>query len=86
MSKTSEMTHRAFSVIKREGQEDYWLPIGAAFEHSAGKGFNVILQALPIDGKLVLRVPKSDEEERPPQRRDEQKEKYGDNKSGQRRR
>jgi hypothetical protein len=82
MSTKSEMTHRAFSVIKREGQEDYWLPIGAAFEHSDGKGYNVILQALPIDGKLVLRVPKNDEEEnRPPPRRDDQKEK-----SGQRRR
>jgi hypothetical protein len=29
-----------------------------ANEHSDGKGYNVILQALPIDGKLVLRVPK----------------------------
>jgi hypothetical protein len=74
MSTKPEMTHRAFSVIKREGQEDYWLPIGAAFD--------VILQALPIDGKLVLRVPKNDEEEhRPPPRRDDQREK-----SGQRRR
>jgi hypothetical protein len=34
MSTKSEMTHRAFSVIKREGQEDYWLPVGAAFEHA----------------------------------------------------
>lgn len=84
MSTKSEMTHRAFSVIKREGQEDYWLPIGAAFEHADGKGYNVILQALPIDGKLVLRIPKSDEEEqRPPARRDDYKE---NNKSGQRRR
>ena len=49
----------------------YWLSIGAAFEHADGKGYNVILQALPIDGKLVLRVPKSDEEDnRPPPRRD----------------
>jgi hypothetical protein len=83
VSKTPEMTHRAFSVIKRgEGQDDYWLPIGAAFEHADGKGFNVILQALPIDGKLVLRVPKNEEEDnRPPPRRDDQREK-----SGQRRR
>jgi hypothetical protein len=50
--------------------------------HADGKGYNVILQALPIDGKLVLRVPKSDEEEsRPPARRDDHREK-----SGQRRR
>ena len=29
---------RAFTVIKREGQDDYWLPIGAAFEHKVGEG------------------------------------------------
>jgi hypothetical protein len=83
MSKTPEMTHRVFTVIKREGQDDYWLSIGAAFEHADGKGYNVILQALPIDGKLVLRVPKDDEEDdRTPPRRDDQR----NNKSGQRRR
>jgi len=58
---------RAFTVIKRgEGQDDFWLPIGAAFEHQGGGGFNVILQALPIpdgDGvcKIVLRPPKEDD-------------------------
>src|SRR5258707_14110601 len=41
--------YRAFTVIKRgEGQDDYWLPIGAAFPHQSGDGFNVILQALLI--------------------------------------
>jgi hypothetical protein len=61
--------YRAFTVIKRgEGQDDYWLPIGAAFPHQSGDGFNVILQALPIpdrDGqcKLVLRPPKDDKDE-----------------------
>ena len=58
-------SYRAFTVIKREGHDDYWLPIGAAFPHQAGDGFNVILQALPIpDGsgqcKIVLRPPKDD--------------------------
>jgi hypothetical protein len=57
---------RAFTVIKREGQDDFWLPIGAAFPHQSGDGFNVILQALPIpngDGqcKIVLRPPKDDD-------------------------
>jgi hypothetical protein len=79
MSKAPEMTHRAYTVVKRDGQEDYWLPIGAAFGHNDDKGFNIVLQALPIDGKIVLRVPKDDEDERhPPPRRDD--------KSGQRRR
>ncbi|MCC6946999.1 MAG: hypothetical protein IT539_04450 [Bradyrhizobiaceae bacterium] len=70
---------RAYSVVKREGQDDYWLPIGAAFPHQDGTGYNVILQALPISNgeghcKIVLRPPKSEDEaasrnERKPQRR-----------------
>lgn len=41
-----------------------WLKVGAAFPNSDGKGFNVVLDLLPIDGKLTLRVhePKSDNE------------------------
>ena len=54
------MSYRAYAVIKREGEEDFWLPIGAVFPHRDGNGFNVILQAQPLDGKLVLRVPKAD--------------------------
>ena len=57
---------RAFSVIKRKDQDDFWLAIGAAFPHKDA-GFNVILQALPIpdaDGvcKIVLRPPKDDDD------------------------
>jgi len=53
--------YRVYTVIKREDQDDFWLPIGAAFAHQSGDGFNVILQALPIpdrDGvcKIVLRA------------------------------
>ena len=39
----------------REGKDDYWLNIGLAFPHGDGKGFNVMLQALPLNAKLVLR-------------------------------
>jgi hypothetical protein len=48
-------THRAYSVIRREGQDDYWLNIGLVFPHKDGDGFNLILQALPLDGKIVCR-------------------------------
>ena len=83
---THQPAMRAFTVIKREGQDDFWLPIGAAFAHQNGDGFNVILQALPIpngDGqcKIVLRPPKSDDEQQPSQDRKERT-----NKSGPRRR
>src|SRR5258705_10567941 len=49
---------RAYSVIQRPKQEDYWLNIGAAFPHEDGEGFNLLLQALPLhgNGKLVLRA------------------------------
>jgi hypothetical protein len=61
MAEKPKMTHRVYTVIKRENQDDFWLSIGAAFAHADGKGFNVILQALPIDGKVVLREPQEDE-------------------------
>jgi hypothetical protein len=48
-------THRAYSVIRREGQDDFWLNIGLAFAHKDGKGFNIMLQAFPLDGKIVCR-------------------------------
>ena len=55
-------THRVYTVIKRDGQDDYWLNIGLAFPHKDGKGFNVVLQALPLDGKIVCREITNEEE------------------------
>ena len=48
-------THRAYTVIKRDGQDDYWLNLGLVFPHKDGNGFNIVLQALPLDGKIVCR-------------------------------
>jgi hypothetical protein len=48
-------THRAYSVIRREGQDDFWLNLGLVFPHKDGSGFNVMLQAFPLDGKIVCR-------------------------------
>jgi hypothetical protein len=70
----TQPAYRAYTVVKRgEGQDDFWLAIGAAFPHQSGDGFNVVLQALPIpngDGqcKIVLRPPKSDDEPQPQER------------------
>lgn len=49
-------SHRAYTVENREGQDDYWMELGAAFAHQDGKGFNVQLRALPLDGRVVLRA------------------------------
>lgn len=63
MANSQQMAYRAFTVVKREGSEDFWLPIGAAFPHQDGEGLNLVLQALPIDGRVVLRTPKDDNTE-----------------------
>ncbi len=33
-----------------------WTRIGVAFPHKDGKGYSLILQALPVDGKVELRI------------------------------
>jgi hypothetical protein len=43
--------YRAYTVIKRENKDDYWLNLGVCFPHEDGEGFNLLLQALPLDGK-----------------------------------
>jgi hypothetical protein len=55
--------YRAYTVVRREGKDDYWLNIGVAFAHEDADGFNLLLQALPLDGKIVLRTYKETEEE-----------------------
>jgi hypothetical protein len=36
----SDPSHRAYSVIKREGKEDFWHNIGVVFPHGDGEGFS----------------------------------------------
>lgn len=48
-------THRAYSVIRREGQDDFWFNFGLVLPHKDGGGVNIMLDALPLDGKIVCR-------------------------------
>jgi hypothetical protein len=61
-NETKQPTHRAYSVIPREGQDDFWLNLGLVFAHKDGGGFNILLQALPLDGKIVCRKITDDED------------------------
>jgi hypothetical protein len=64
MANNQQLT--AWVVTKRgDDKDDWWTNIGAAFPHTDGIGYNVVLQALPIPGpdgvcKIVLRPPKDD--------------------------
>ena len=53
----------AYVVKDRKGQKGIWNRIGAAWENADGGGFNVVLDAMPVNGRLVLRMPKAGEEE-----------------------
>jgi hypothetical protein len=41
----------------KDGEEKAnWIRIGVAFENKDGKGFNLQLTAIPVSGKLVMRL------------------------------
>ena len=50
-------THIVYQVLDREGDKSaIWTRIGAAWPHNDGKGFNITLTALPVDGRLSVRI------------------------------
>jgi hypothetical protein len=52
-------THIAYAVrdFEKDGKKDSrWLEIGAAWAQKDGKRFNVTLEAVPVGGRVVLRV------------------------------
>lgn len=65
------MTDRleAFTVRKDErSDKSYWTKIGMAFANSDGQGYSLKLDALPVNGEIVLRVPKPKDDQ--PQRQE----------------
>jgi hypothetical protein len=82
---TQQPTYQAYTVVKREGQDDFWLNIGAAFMHQDGDGFNVVLQALPLNGKIVLRPPKADAKDETSERAQQTIREENDRRTGARR-
>jgi hypothetical protein len=48
-------------VVEGEGDASYWTKVGVAFPHEDGDGFNVILNVVPLNGRLVIRKPKDKE-------------------------
>ena len=70
-TKTSSSTENAermdaFTVREFEAggeKRREWTRIGVAFPHKDGKGFNVILQALPVDGRIELRLHETKEKD-----------------------
>ncbi len=53
-------SHKVYVVEDREeGDNDsdaFWTRIGSAWPHSDGKGFNIQIDVVPLDGRITLRV------------------------------
>ena len=48
-------SHVAYAV--REGKDkSFWTRIGAAWQHKDGKGFNIQIESVPLDGRITLRI------------------------------
>ncbi|UVO35884.1 hypothetical protein KUL72_32035 [Bradyrhizobium arachidis] len=44
------------------GDNAFWTKIGAAWPNQEGKGFNIQLSCLPLNGRLVVREPRANAE------------------------
>ena len=48
-------THRLYRVLG-DGDGAIWTPIGAAWPNKDGKGFNISCDAVPLQGRIVMRT------------------------------
>jgi hypothetical protein len=56
----NQAPHAVF-VVEGDGDTAFWTKIGAAWAHQDGKGFNIQLSCMPLNGRLVVREPKAEE-------------------------
>ncbi len=60
-------THYVYHIIERtqdasDEKTGFWTKIGAAWPHKDGKGFTVSIDAIPLNGRLILREPQQEEQ------------------------
>lgn len=63
----SKPTHRLYRVIG-EGKASSWTPIGAAWPNRDGEGYSITCDAVPLQGRIVMR--RINERDRDPAGRD----------------
>ena len=55
MTTKKRPAYRVYTVEDIDEGNSFWTLVGSAFPHEDRKGMNILLKALPIDGRLVLR-------------------------------
>ncbi len=58
ITKSKTPDFQAYTVKKISDTDAIWTKIGAAWYHDKQLGLTIELDCLPLDGKIVLRVPK----------------------------
>ncbi len=64
MSDSNKPSHHAYTIrdYERDGKKDaYWTKIGVAWRHKDGNGFDVVLEAFPVNGRISIREPREKE-------------------------
>ncbi|MCF6302497.1 MAG: hypothetical protein L3J13_04760 [Devosiaceae bacterium] len=54
---TSRPSHIAYQVREGGEEKSFFNRVGSAFAHGDGKGFNLVLDSMPVDGRVTLRTP-----------------------------
>jgi hypothetical protein len=65
---TRKPTHTAYSVrdYEKNGETNSdWTRVGVAWAHRDGNGFDIILEAIPVNGRIALRKNKPKSEQAP---------------------
>jgi len=65
MSTNKKPAFEAFTIREGSKGKSYFTKVGAAWPTKTGNGVMLYLEALPVDGKLVLMPPKAKEEAAP---------------------
>ncbi|MEQ8306897.1 MAG: hypothetical protein RIA09_10070 [Hoeflea sp.] len=53
---TVRPSHIAYHVRQNGEDKAYFNRVGSAFPHKDGEGFNIFLDAMPVDGRVTLRT------------------------------
>jgi hypothetical protein len=54
----------AYTAKRAKNNRVYWSRIGHAYPHDIGAGLTITLDALPIDGRIILLEPDADDHTR----------------------
>lgn len=56
-SASKSPSHVAYQIREMKDGKGFWTRIGTAWKHADEQGFNIQLDAVPLDGKITLRLP-----------------------------